>query len=321
MFLGAGIGNVEGGQYRYLQDLLSLEATATGRSLAVFRPATPLALAALERALAGHPDQHFSRYILASIAKGIHIGADRSMELHTNMKNLPSVRQHPVLVEAHIKAEVEAGRMLGPLPPYLASMEQTSPIGLIPKPHQPGKWRLIVDLSSPSPHSVNDAITVDSCHMQYASATDAAKIIRELGVGTQLAKLDLHNAWFQYMQMTLPARNTLGSGCVHGHSPPLRDQISTQDLLSSIERAGMDPAGQGSQVPTPPPNSQACALALQQTLRVCQELGVPVAVHKTEGPRSQLTFLGNQLDTVGMELSLPPAKLARITAVIGEWTV
>ena len=69
-----------------------------------------------------------------------------------------------------------------------------------------------------------------------------------------------------------------------------------------------------------PLNSQACALALQQTLQVCQELGVPVAVHKTEGPSSQLTFFGIQLDSVRVELSLPPTKLARITAVIGEWT-
>jgi hypothetical protein len=35
-----------------------------------------------------------------------------------------------------------AGRLLGPLPPLLSQLVQTSPIGLIPKPHQPGKWRL-----------------------------------------------------------------------------------------------------------------------------------------------------------------------------------
>lgn len=43
--------------------------------------------------------------------------------------------------------------------------------------------------------SVNDAIDVDSCHMRCASVTDTAHIIQKLEVGTQLAKLDLHNAY------------------------------------------------------------------------------------------------------------------------------
>ena len=51
----------------------------------------------------------------------------------------------------------------------------------------------------------------------------------------------------------------------------------------------------------------------------CQELGVPVAVHKTEGPSFQLTFLGIQRDTIKMQLSLPPDKLARITATVRKW--
>ena len=80
-----------------------------------------------------------------------------------------SVQQKPHLVEAHIKVEVEAEHLLGPLPPHLARIVQTSSIGLIPKAHQPGKWRLIVELSSPAGHSINDAIVPDLCHMQYAS--------------------------------------------------------------------------------------------------------------------------------------------------------
>ena len=95
-----------------------------------------------------------------------------------------SVRQHPQLVQAHIAEEVAARRLLGPLPEHLALLCHTSPIGLIPKPHQPGRWRLIVDLSAPRGNSVNDAIAPSICHMHYASVADAADIIRELGPGT-----------------------------------------------------------------------------------------------------------------------------------------
>ena len=52
-----------------------------------------------------------------------------------------------------------------------------------------------MDLSSPTGSSVNDAIAPDRCHMRYASVWEAAQIIQQLGVGSKLAKLDLHNAY------------------------------------------------------------------------------------------------------------------------------
>ena len=42
-------------------------------------------------------------------------------------------------------------------------MTQKNLIGLIPKPHQPGKFRLIVDLSAPVGSSVSDGIALDLC--------------------------------------------------------------------------------------------------------------------------------------------------------------
>ena len=115
---------------------------------------------------------------------------------------MPSGQQHPQLVESQIHDEATAGRLLGPLPPHLACLVQANPIGLIPKPHQPGKWRLIVDLSLPTGASVNDAISPDSCHMPYASILDAAQLIQHLGPGTQKAKLTyrMHTAWYQFTQ-------------------------------------------------------------------------------------------------------------------------
>ena len=111
---------------------------------------TPLHLPAWQRALAAHLDSTFASYILNGIAKGFHIGADRAVHLVPGHRNMLSVQQQPQLVASQIREETVAGRVLGPLPPHLANLTQTSPIGLIPKPHQPGKWRLIVDLSSPA---------------------------------------------------------------------------------------------------------------------------------------------------------------------------
>ena len=203
----AAPGNLVEGHYRYMQDLLALEATATGLGPSCFAPATPLVLPAWTQALADHPDKQFTDYILKGMSCGFHIGVDRTKSVRRSRQgNLPSVKTHPALVADHLTAESEAGRLLGPVPEPLAKLCQISPLGLIPKPHQPGKWRLIVDLSSPQGRSVNDAISPELCHLRYASVLDAAALVRHLGKGTTLAKIDLHQAYrsSQCTQMTTP---------------------------------------------------------------------------------------------------------------------
>ena len=49
-------------------------------------------------------------------------------------------------------------------------------------------------------------------------------------------------------------------------------------------------------------------------IQLCKELGVPLAMEKTEGPSTTLAFLGIILDTVKMEIRLPDDKLQRIKA-------
>ena len=67
--------------------------------------------------------------------------------------------------------------------------------GVIPKKSQPGKWRLIVDLSHPNEASMNDGISSALCSLSYASVDDAADIILKLGRNTQLAKLYIKSAY------------------------------------------------------------------------------------------------------------------------------
>lgn len=179
-------GSVAGSQYQYMQDLRALEATASRQGRQCFIPRTPLVWHAWQQALDSHPDKEFVAYILT----GIRYGADRSKVIRSSKEgNLTSVWQYPPLVHEHVAAERAAGRLLGPLPSTLAGACQISPISLIPKLLQLGKWRLIV---SPHGGGVNDAISVDHCHMHYASMLNAAAIVRQLGRGTLLA---LHQAY------------------------------------------------------------------------------------------------------------------------------
>ena len=89
-------------------------------------------------------------------------------------------------------AELKAGRIIGPL--EKTPDMQISRFGVIPKQNQPGKWRLILDLSSPSTYSVNDGIDKSWCSMRYASVDDAVNRILATGPGTLLAKMDIEHA-------------------------------------------------------------------------------------------------------------------------------
>ena len=50
--------------------------------------------------------------------------------------------------------------MIGTLVPADFPHIHVSRIGVIPKKHQAGKWRLIVDLSYPEGQSINDGIAL-----------------------------------------------------------------------------------------------------------------------------------------------------------------
>ena len=218
------------------------------------------------------PRQVFADYILRGITAGFHIGADRSvLSLQKSPGNMPSTRQLPHLVREHIHEEMAAGRVLGPLPAHLSPLCHSSPIGLIPKPHQPGKWRLIVDLSSPHGHSVNDAISYDTCHMHYASVFDAADLVLQLGRGALLAKMDLHHAY-----RVLP---------VHADDHPLPFGLwSAPKIFLAFANALAWVLGQeGIQgqlhylddfLFIGPPSSPQCKKALLTALQVCKRLGV-----------------------------------------------
>lgn len=313
-------------------DLMALEATATGLGPLCFKPATPLSDSAWQHALRSHPDRQFVDYILTGICKGVHIGADRVLRLRTAQGgNLPSVQSFPVLVNQHIREERAVGRLLGPLPPLLASDCQVSPIGLIPKPHQPGKWRLIVDLSSPHGASVNHAILVEHCHMHYTSVFEAAACICQLGREVMLAKIDLHQA-YRMVPVHADDHHLLGiqwqnETCVDIALPfglksaPKIFSVFADALAWILHSRGVawqlhyldDFLFMGS------PADKSCAKALEVALNTCRELGVPVAAHKTEGPATQLRFLGIQVDTLAMTLSLPEDKLTRILDLVLSW--
>ena len=68
-------------------------------------------------------------------------------------------------------------------------------LGQFPKKHQPGKWRLITDLSFPEGSSIiNDAIDPDICSLSYITVRTVAAAAMALGKGSLIAKIDVKSA-------------------------------------------------------------------------------------------------------------------------------
>ena len=129
--------------------------------------------------LTSYPDKEFSAYILAGIKSGFRIGFDRAQPLHSATTNLHS--NNPSVISEYLSRDVSLNRMWKyprhSSPPGI----HISPMGAIPKKNKPGKWHLIVDLSSPKGFSINDGISPELSSLSYVSLDHLASIVTSVG--------------------------------------------------------------------------------------------------------------------------------------------
>ena len=107
--------------------------------------------------LSQHLDATYRDYLVRGLHEGFRIGFQyRRRSCRSTSANMPMAMKHPEVVGEYLRAELRARRVLGPVDPEVASLVEVNRFGLVPKAHQPDKWRLIVDLSFPRGNSVND---------------------------------------------------------------------------------------------------------------------------------------------------------------------
>ena len=293
---------------------------------------TPILMHALAPYLDSYPDKAFAQYIREGLAAGFRIGFTRERQcLHSNRRNHPSASAKQGVVFRRISEELAAGRLLGPIPPSQWPGVHSSPLGLVPKPHQPNRWRMICDLSSPKGSSVNDGIPSHLCSLKYSSVDDAVTTIQQLGKGTQLVKLDIKDAYrivpvhpadYHLLGITWQGKLYIDRALPFGlrSAPKIFNAIADfvawvlasngiSYLLHYLDdflfmAAPLSPQG---------------AVVLDLALKTLQRLGIPVAVNKTEGPTTMLIFLGILIDTVTFELRLPAEKLSRLKEMVTAW--
>ena len=234
---------------------------------------------------------------------------------------------HSQVVEEYLTKECSAGRIVGPLPLQKFSFVQISPFEVIPK-STPGKWRLILDLSSPHGKSVNDGIDRRLCSLTYTKVDEVANYVLQKGRGTLLSKIDIQEA-YRILPVHPQDRVLLGMRWdeqlyVDTVLPfGLRSAPKIFDALANTFEWVLKEKGLSfihhyldDFITAGPPGSGECQHNLATMLEVCNQLGVPTVEYKWVGPSTLLKWLGILINTDSMELSLPQDKLDRLCSLL-----
>ena len=276
------------------------------------------------------PDRECAEYVLRGLGEGFRIGFDyENCSWRGAQSNMLSARQNTQVIDEYLRVEREKGRVVGPADPEQCRI-QVNRFGVIPKSHQPGKWRLIVDLSYPEGASVNDGIDPALCSLSYTSVDWAVKLIVAAGRGSLLAKLDLESAYRMIpvhpddrplLGMKWRGSYLLDTALPFGlRSAPKLFNVVADCLQWIFRRHEMTVIHYLDDfLLVGPADSDHCGSSLMLALELCDQLGVKVSRKKLEGPTTTLSFLGILLDTVKMEVRLPEDKLARLNSLIQQW--
>lgn len=295
---------------------------------------SPLHEEAWAELLAEHPDQEFASFILRGIQRGFRIGFGSSgTELKSRRRNMLSATANPQVVTEYLQEELRLGRIAkaGPIETVRSFGIQCSPFGVIPKRNKPGKWRLILDLSSPEGYSVNDGVCKDLASVAYVSVDDVVACVVRLGKGTIMAKMDIRQA-YRNIPVHPSDRPLLGMVWEEEvyidkvlpfglRSAPLLFTAVADALLWIMKSQGIEWVFHyiDDFITLGKPGTGECARNVHIMKGSCATTGLPVELEKDEGPATTIGFLGMELDSEALEVRLPQDKLVRLSTTLREW--
>lgn len=153
---------------------------------------TPVKIKSLLEMLQGY-DQEKLLIIQNGFTYGFHLGccAFPSSKISRNHR---SALEHPSVIQEFIHQGIELGRIAGPFTSPPLSNFVSSPLGVVPK-SEPGKFRVIHDLSFPKHDSVNLLIPEENSKVKYDSIDVVTDLLRQFGQGALMAKTDIQDAF------------------------------------------------------------------------------------------------------------------------------
>lgn len=263
-------------------------------------------------------------FLLDGISNGFRLIEKNSSITPVQRQNHKSAIENFNDTDALIKKEIQKGN-------YVFTDNKpdiVSPLGLVPK--SSGGFRLIHDCSAPNGKSLNDyAPSFEKYH--YQSVDDVVELAEP---GYYMAKVDIKSA-YRHVSIHKDSQKVTGlSWIIDGKETYLYDNklpfgaraspTIFHRLTQSVKRMMIRRGYEGIVV------YQDDFLVMGETEQKCMEcwttlidllhnLGFELAKDKLEAPTTCITFLGIQIDSIRMELSLPNDKLQNIQNVVNQF--
>ena len=238
-------------------------------------------------------------------------------------QNLLSVRRNPQETAKRLRKELALGRMAGPFDSPPLARFIASPLGLIPK-SQPGEFRLIHHLSSPTGRSINEGIEDRLCRVHYATFDQAVELVKSVGQGAYMAKTDIKSAFrllpvhpgdfrllgfsfegFFFFDKCLPMGCSISCSLFEKFSSFLEFLVREQAPAGLVTHYLDDFLFIGR-------DRSTCGMMLTTFQEICGGLGVPLAPEKTMGPVPALCYLGLEIDAAAGLVRVPRDKLEKL---------
>ena len=282
----------------------------------------------LKELLSDYPDQEFVASIISGFKFGFDIGF-RGTITNTFPNNNKSAHVHKAGVTEAIRKEVSKGHTAGPFPTPPFPINHISPLGAAPKPD--GSIRLIMDLSQPKGNSINDFISKDEFPCHYTPFDEATRLVREAGPGCFMTKVDIKHAYRllpvrpedwpllvycwegQYcVDLKLPFGGRSSASIFTDFADLVCWIINHKYFLTVIHYSD-------DYLLISPPDFPLAEQQKKTLLSVFQYLNIPVAEDKLIGPSTKIPYLGIDIDSVAMEISVPGPKLEATLAMLPKW--
>lgn len=248
-------------------------------------------------------------------------------------RNHRGAKLYPHHVDQFIATEIGHHATIGPFISNPFEFPITvSPLNTAPK-HSPGGRRVIVDLSFPAGHSVNDGIPTgwyidEPFTLTYPTVDSLCSLIQLKGQGCHIYKSDLCRAYRQiqvdpsdYPFLCYQWRGSLFADTVFPfglRSASIACQRTTKALSYIHNKHGYNSDVYlddfcGADTP------DRAADAFQHLQRIIHNAGFDEALDKAIAPCTQMTFLGVQFNTISMTMEVTSARLTEIKQLLQVW--
>ena len=242
----------------------------------------------------------------------------------TGAQNHASARGFPSHVSDYLEAELRHKAMAGPFPSHpFQNWFRTNPAMTRPKRDSETR-RVILDLSFPQGHSVNSHVPVEALDgaafkLHLPTPTDFAHLIRKLGKGCLMYKVDLSRAYRQlrsdpmdwpllgiewdqqfYMDTAVPF------GLRHGASACQRTTEAVVAVAADRHEAEAYPYIDDTAGAAVPSQAEAHFHGLLDTM---EDLGLDAAPHKSQPPSVVMTWVGVTFNSIDMTMAIEAAKV------------